>query len=158
MFCRHDPRCQAVWAGGGRGVKFIGYDAGEPERRERVRERDMTDRKYQKEYPLMEWGWDRDRCIQAIQEAGLPLPGKSSCFFCPSMKRREIRTLYHQYPELLNRALAIEDRARPNLTTVKGLGRNWAWRDFLEHDEGQMALPQVFPEDNLPCSCGRCAT
>ena len=96
MFCRHDPRCQAVWAGGGRVVKFIGYDAGEPERRERVRERDMTDRKYQKEYPLMEWGWDRDRCIQAIQEAGLPLPGKSSCFFCPSMKRREIRTLYHK--------------------------------------------------------------
>ena len=157
-FCRHDPRCQAVWAGGGRVVKFIGYDAGEPERREKVRERDMTDKKYQKEYPLMEWGWDRDRCIRAIQEAGLPLPGKSSCFFCPSMKRREIRTLYHQYPELLSRALTIEDRARPHLTAVKGLGRNWAWRDFLEYDEGQLALPQVFPEDNLPCSCGRCAT
>ena len=35
-FCRHDPRCRAVWAGGGRVIKFIGYDAGEPERRERV--------------------------------------------------------------------------------------------------------------------------
>ena len=157
-FCRHDPRCRAVWAGGGRVVKFIGYDAGEPERRERVRERDEADRKYQKEYPLMEWGWNRDRCIQAIQEAGLPLPGKSSCFFCPSMKRREIRTLYHRYPELLGRALAMEDRARPNLVTIKGLGRNWAWRDFLEHDEGQLALSQVFPEDNLPCSCGGCIT
>ena len=89
MFCRHDPRCQAVWAGGGRVVKFIGYDAGEPERRERVRERDMTDRKYQKEYPLMEWSWDRDRCIQAIQEAGLPLPGKSSCFLCGRRRGRE---------------------------------------------------------------------
>ena len=74
------------------------------------------------------------------------------------MKRREIRTLYHQYPELFSRALTIEDRARPHLTAVKGLGRNWAWRDFLEYDEGQLALPQVFPEDNLPCSCGRCAT
>lgn len=153
-FCRHDPRCRAVWAGGGRVIKFIGYDAGEPERRERVRERDEADSKYQKEYPLMERGWARDRCIQAIREAGLPLPGKSSCFFCPSMKRREIRTLYHKYPELLGRALAIEDRARPNLVTVKGLGRNWAWRDFLEYDKGQLAFPQVFPEDNLPCSCG----
>ena len=157
-FCRHDPHCQKVWAGGGRVVKFIGYDAGEPERRERVRERDEADRKYQKEYPLMEWGWDRDRCIQAIQEAGLPLPGKSSCFFCPSMKRREIRTLYHRYPELLGRALAMEDRARPHLTSIKGLGRNWAWREFLEHDKGQLAFPQVFPEDNLPCSCGGCIT
>ena len=80
-FCRHDPRCRAVWAGGGRVIKFIGYDAGEPERRERVRERDEADSKYQKEYPLMERGWARDRCIQAIREAGLPLPGKSSCFF-----------------------------------------------------------------------------
>ena len=157
-FCRHDPRCRAVWAGGGRVIKFIGYDAGEPERRERVRERDEADSKYQKGYPLMEWGWDRDRCIQAIQEAGLPLPGKSSCFFCPSMKRREIRTLYHRYPELLGRALAMEDRARPHLTSIKGLGRNWAWREFLEHDKGQLAVPQVFPEDNLPCSCGGCIT
>ena len=82
------------------------------------------------------------------------MPGKSSCFFCPSMKRREIRTLYHKYPELLGRALAIEDRARPNLVTVKGLGRNWAWREFLEYDKGQLAFPQVFLEDNLPCSCG----
>ena len=57
----------------------------------------------------MEWGWDRNRCIQEIRDAGLPLPGKSSCFFCPSMKRREIRTLYHRYPDLLARALAIED-------------------------------------------------
>lgn len=52
----------------------------------------------------------------------------------------------------------MEDRARPNLVTIKGLGRNWAWRDFLEHDEGQLAFPQVFPEDNLPCSCGGCIT
>ena len=55
-FCRHDPRCRAVWAGGGRVVKFIGYDAGEPERRERVRERDEADSKYQKEYPSWSGG------------------------------------------------------------------------------------------------------
>lgn len=68
----------------------------------------------------MEWGWSRKDCIQAIRDAGLPLPGKSSCFFCPSMKRWEIRTLYHRYPDLLRRALAIEDAAMPNLTSVRG--------------------------------------
>ena len=102
----------------------------------------------------MEWGWDRNRCIQEIRNAGLPLPGKSSCFFCPSMKRREIRTLYHRYPDLLERALAIEDRARPNLLTVRGLGRNYAWRDFIEADQAQLAIPEVFAEDDLPCSSG----
>ena len=134
-------------------MKMIGYDAGEEKRRLSALPPDLTDRKYQKAYPLMEWGWDRNRCIQEIQNAGLPLPGKSSCFFCPSMKRREIRTLYHQYPDLLARALAIEDRARPNLLTVRGLGRNYAWRDFIEADQAQQAIPGVFSSENLPCSC-----
>ena len=111
------------------------------------------DKKYQKEYPLMEWGWSRKDCIQAIRDAGLPLPGKSSCFFCPSMKRWEIRTLYHRYPDLLRRALAIEDAAMPNLTSVRGLGRNWAWRDFICADENQLAIPGAFSDEDLPCSC-----
>lgn len=104
-------------------------------------------------YPLMEWGWSRKDCIQAIRDAGLPLPGKSSCFFCPSMKRWEIRTLYHRYPDLLRRALAIEDAAMPNLTSVRGLGRNWAWRDFICADENQLAIPGAFSDEDLPCSC-----
>ncbi|WP_455723610.1 hypothetical protein [Dysosmobacter welbionis] len=152
-FCAHYPPCQNAWARGENVVKLIGYDAGEEKRRLGALPHDLADRKYQKAYPLMEWGWDRNRCIQEIQNAGLPLPGKSSCFFCPSMKRREIRTLYHQYPGLLARALAIEDRARPNLLTVKGLGRNYAWRDFIEADQAQQAIPGVFSSENLPCSC-----
>lgn len=135
-------------------MKLIGYDAGEEKRRLGALHHDLSDRKYQKEYPLMEWGWDRKRCIQEIRDAGLPLPGKSSCFFCPSMKRREIRTLYHRYPDLLARALAIEDRARPNLLTVRGLGRNYAWRDFIEADQAQLAIPGAFSTEDLPCSCG----
>lgn len=101
----------------------------------------------------MDWGWYRGDCVQAIQNVGLPLPGKSSCFFCPSMKHREIRALYHQYPELLERALAIEDNAQPNLRTVRGLGRDFAWRDFILADEAQLTLPEIFSADDLPCSC-----
>lgn len=153
-FCAHYPPCLEAWNRGEKVVKLIGYDAGEEKRRLGALPHDVADRKYQKEYPLMEWGWDRNRCIQEIRNAGLPSPGKSSCFFCPSMRRREIRTLYHRYPDLLARALAIEDRARPNLLTVKGLGRNYAWRDFIEADQAQLAIPEVFAEDDLPCSCG----
>ena len=83
----------------------------------------------------------------------MSLPGKSSCFFCPSMKKREIRTLYHQHRDLYERAIAIEDGARPNLLTVQGLGRNWAWRDFVEADLNQTAMCWMFPEDDLPCNC-----
>ena len=48
-------------------------------------------------YPLMEWGWDREACIRAIEAAGLPQPGKSSCFFCPSMRAEEIIDLREHY-------------------------------------------------------------
>ena len=46
----------------------------------------------------MEWGWSRKDCIQAIRDAGLPLPGKSSCFFCPSMKRWETSDIVPPLP------------------------------------------------------------
>ena len=152
-FCNHFPSCLDVWGSGGKVIQLVGYDAGETQRREKAERLNLTDKKYRKEFPLMDWGWDRAACIQAIQREGLPLPGKSSCFFCPSMKRREIRALYHRYPDLLERALAIEDAARPNLRTVKGLGRDFAWRDFINADMAQLALPQVFRGDETPCSC-----
>ena len=91
-FCNHYPPCQKAWAAGKRVVKFIGYDAGEGYRSDKVLLGDLADPKYSKWYPLMEWGWDRAACMQAIENAGLPQPGKSSCFFCPSMRRRRSST------------------------------------------------------------------
>lgn len=152
-FCNQYQPCLDTWTRGEKVVKFIGYDAGEERRRQGAVAHDLLDKKYQKQYPLMDWGWRRTDCIQAIQSAGLPLPGKSSCFFCPSMKRREIRTLYHRYPDLLARALAIEETAMPNLISVKGLGRDWAWRDFITADENQMVIPGAFSDEDLPCAC-----
>ena len=129
-FCNHHPLCRAVWQAGGRVTRFIGYDAGERKRYEHSKQYNAADKKYENRYPLIEdWHWTRDDCIRAIQEAGLPLPGKSSCFFCPSMKRKEIETLKRQYPDLYRRALAIEENAMPHLKTVKGLGRNYAWKE-----------------------------
>ena len=129
-FCNHHPQCRAVWQAGERVTRFIGYDAGEWKRYERSKKYNEADRKYQNRYPLIEdWHWTRDDCIRVIQAAGLPLPGKSSCFFCPSMKREEIEALKRQYPDLYRRALAIEENALPHLKTVKGLGRNYAWKE-----------------------------
>ena len=88
-FCNHYPLCRRTWEAGKRVVKFIGYDAGEGYRSDKVLLGDLADRKYSKWYPLMEWGWDRAACQQAIDDVGLPQPGKSSCFFCPSMRRRK---------------------------------------------------------------------
>ena len=50
-------------------------------------------------------------------------------------------------------AIAIEDKAKPNLITVRSLGRDWVWRDFVEADLNQTAMCWMFPEDDLPCNC-----
>lgn len=80
-FCNNYPPCREVWERGERVVKFIGFDAGEERRRDNAVVYDMIDKKYRKEYPMIDWGWMREDCIAAIKQEGLPLPGKSSCFF-----------------------------------------------------------------------------
>jgi hypothetical protein len=82
-------------------------------------------------YPLMEWGYDRERCKQIIARAGLPVPVKSACFFCPASKKHEIAWLEVHHPDLLERALAIERNAQAKLKSVKGLGRSYSWERFV---------------------------
>ena len=63
-FCNNYPPCREVWSSGKKVVKFIGYDAGEQYRSDKVLLRDLADPKYSKWYPLMEWGWNREDCIR----------------------------------------------------------------------------------------------
>ena len=48
------------------------------------------------------------------------------------MKQPEILALKEHYPDLYQRAIAMEDKAMPHLISVKGLGRNYAWRGGSE--------------------------
>lgn len=59
-------------------------------------------------YPLREWGLSREDCGRIIVNAGLPLPPKSACFFCPAMKEAEIRLLAETEPEYYRMALEME--------------------------------------------------
>lgn len=120
---------------------LIGFDADEPHRADRG---SSVDDGYKKQYPLIEWGWGRDECIEAITDAGLTLPGKSACFFCPNSKPREILAL----PEdLKKRAIAIETNA--HLTSIKGLGRYYKWADLIRNSDAQI---DMF-DNQMPCGC-----
>lgn len=161
IFCNNHPKCKEVWATGERVHKFIGYDAGETRRISHAAPIDAAEKKYEKHYPLYEWGWTRQQCILTIEEAGLPLPGKSSCFFCPSMKKAEIVALWEKYPELFQRAVDMEHNAAPNLKTVKGLGRDWSWEQFREAffenkkwEAAQITLDDLFKDSPGGCLCG----
>lgn len=64
--------------------------------------------RYTCRYPLREWGIDRVECGRIITRAGLPLPPKSACFFCPAMREVEIQLLALEHPELHRLALEME--------------------------------------------------
>lgn len=151
-YCNNWEPAQEVWRSGERVTKLIGYDAGEPWRVKP--ERDRLDKKYLRRYPLIEWDIDRDGCKEIIAKAGLPQPGKSSCFFCPSMKRHEIMALSKEHPDLLKRALHVERNAE--LTRIKGLGRDWSWGKFVDYQERQgntFGECMTWYETNIPCEC-----
>jgi hypothetical protein len=128
-------------------VKAIGYHAGEERRANNA---DNIQEGFDRWFPLLEWDLDSDGCKEVIAAAGLPDPGKSACFFCPSSKKEEILELAEKHPDLMQRALLMEEIAAPNLTSVKGLGRRFAWKDVVSGVLPLNCVPNV-PEQ--PCGC-----
>ena len=85
--------------------------------------------------PSLKNGAGTGTIVSGNQAAGLPQPGKSSCFFCPSMKKQEILYLKEHYPDLFNRAATLEENAMPYLKTVKGLGAAIHGKNSLERSK-----------------------
>lgn len=113
-------------------VTAIGYDAGPRDGARRYKAEGKASEGFRNVFPLIEWGWDREICEAQILAAGLPVPVKSACFHCPASKKHEIDALARDEPELAARAILMEKTAAARgLKTTKGLGRNFAWGDYL---------------------------
>jgi len=63
----------------------------------------------QRIYPLLNLGMSRVGCMQVIHDAGLPVPPKSSCFFCPFHKALVWAELRRDRPDLFDKAQELED-------------------------------------------------
>ena len=136
---------QRAWAEGGRVVRAIGYDDSDAdnERRRRFATRGGSDddgvNVYY--YPLQVAHWDREECIRRIQAAGLPVPPKSACFFCPSTKPWELLDLAIRHPDLAFRIVQMEMGAGPNLETIDGL-----WGEGVKGTDGGVPRPGSMSE------------
>src|SRR5262249_35264398 len=80
----------------------------------------------------------RERCKEEIAKAGLPIPVKSACYFCPAMQPYEVAALPRWQ---LQRIVIMEARARPRLRKVQGL-----WRNGTKGTRGGQAKPGSITE------------
>ena len=125
-------------------VKAIGLDAGEEHRltwaqtqpteseQKLSREALLDARYFRYWYPLAsDWNMDRAAGERSLRRARLPVPLKSARWFFPDSNNPELVWLRENHPDLLALALTIEENAKPSLTSVVGLGRSFAWSDFL---------------------------
>ncbi len=132
-----------AWARGDLVIRYIGIDAGESHRAKLP-----PDDRFRYVYPLADHDIDRDGCEALIRRHGLEVPPKSSCFFCPAMKKREVLDLWRMHPDLARRAIAIERNAVTH--TVAGLGRSWKWEDLITGRKMTL-FPSV--DIDAPCGC-----
>lgn len=64
-------------------------------------------------YPFVDERITRDGAIQLIKDHGLRVPPRSSCWFCPFMKKKDIVRLYVEHPELYAKLEAMEASLKP---------------------------------------------
>jgi len=81
-------------------------------------------------YPLIDYKIGRNECVELIKEAGLPIPVKSGCYFCPFNNVERWAEVYKTHPELYKKAMRIEENGKhmPKQTltpmTLRVLGKN----------------------------------
>lgn len=109
-----------------------------------------------KRYPLIELGLNRSDCEDVIAAAGLAVPPKSGCWFCPFMKQSLWQQLKREDPERFARALAMERGASPNRTS--GKPRYLPIFGSLERIAAQDELPgfDEAAEAEAGCVTGNC--
>jgi len=137
------PRFKGNWCTGGKrdGLKrglpkdslvYIGYSADELKRTENK----VADGKV---FPLIEWGWHEEDCLEYCYRKGFDWGGlynyfdRVSCWCCPFQNLKELRNLRKYFPDLWKRLLemqsATDSTFRSDGTTVFDLDRRFAEED-----------------------------
>jgi len=74
------------------------------------RMRDSSAARIDHVYPLVDARLTRWQCRDIIERAGLAVPSKSSCWFCPYRSVRSQLALVQRYPRLREMAQVLQDR------------------------------------------------
>ena len=115
-------------------------------------------------YPLLDLKLRRTDCYRIIRDAGLPIPPKSSCWFCPMHNLTDWADLRRTDPDLFERACSLE-RLLAERRAALGKDRVYLTRYGATHGlplaqvvpDGADLLP-LFGEEDDSCESGWCMT
>ncbi len=138
-------------------VQYIGIDAGEAHRAKPSSPGDI-----ESEFPLVEAGIDRPECVRIIRDAGLCLPRKSGCYFCPFGRIAQYRELYENQRALFRIVLDLEKAHEEKFNQGKEVKYYikdkpmWEYAERfkaeLEAEDMQLELWDD-PQDSMNCLC-----
>ncbi|HYC82204.1 MAG TPA: hypothetical protein VEB65_10485 [Solirubrobacterales bacterium] len=114
-------------------------------------------------YPLIDRGLSRADCQRIIRSAGLPIPPRSACWFCPFHSAEEWRRQARRRPDLFGKSCALEE-----LIHARGerLGRGEFYftrhgaplRDIFHGDEMPLFEDEDLDRLEAGCDSGFCMT
>jgi hypothetical protein len=110
-------------------------------------------------FPLVERKITRKACVEILERAGLPVPIKSSCFFCPFATLDRWKYIRDRHPELYERAITLEENSKhfPSQRLTDQVFRERA-KITLRELPGYFDNPRGFTivEEMAPCGaeCG----
>lgn len=108
------------------------------------------------DYPLITLRLDRAACVSIIERAGLPVPPKSSCWFCPYHSLHTWQQMRQKQPTLFAQAVALEQHINARRTA---LGRDQVWLSSklkpLDRATTDITQATLF-DDEMPCDSGYC--
>lgn len=108
------------------------------------------------EYPLIDLRLDRAACVSIITRAGLPVPPKSSCWFCPFKRPSEWQRMKVEEPGIFMNAVVFElDMAAKR----RAMGKKPLWLTRfarpLHEVIGDQSMLDLDGEDDA-CESGHC--
>jgi hypothetical protein len=111
-----------------------------------------------KEYPLIDHLLNRSQCQRIIANAGLTVPPKSSCWFCPYKSDYDWVQLKAKKPDLFEKVIHLEDVLNEKRKKFGNKDQVFLWnkqrplRNLMEADTVDMF------DDDFSCVSGHCMT
>lgn len=105
-------------------------------------------------FPLLEHDMNRHLCIELIKKHGLPVPSKSSCYFCPEMNIARWQELRRNHPDLFCKAEQLEKRNQEyrisqGKTPMYLYSNKRSLRSVVQETQEQLFEIDEYP----PCEC-----